>query len=211
LTSCRTARSRVIDPEAIEACRELIEGMEKDILEVLANDKVDRALMHAEIDTQKAEEALKKSVDQLASNWFQTKKDAKAKREMARLADRGELPEPNGKDTKQDKRGKKRGAEEPEDGKKKKQMKGDEEESEPREDDGRYARSAARGYKHALRRGDIDEQAEHAKAKAAKKKRAPKKLSSFERKMKEIENEKPHTGKKRSKNQFKSAKKFKRR
>lgn len=229
----RTVRSRVIDPEAVDACLELISGMEKDIVDLMANDKVDRAIMHAEMDTRKAEVALQKSMEQLtADNWFQTRKDAKKKKEMAKYAERGEdIPEdllqnneadkPFAKEKgkgkqqqQQDKRGKKRGADGVEAGnKKKKPKKGDDNDDEP-EDDGKFARVAARGYKAAVKRGEINERAEHAKMKASIKKAKKQKKQgneTFLQKMKQIENENLRTGKKRSKNQFKSTKRYKRR
>jgi len=226
-----TARSRVIDPEAIEACMELIDGMEKDLQDLLANERVDRALMHAEMDTRKAEESLKKEANELGT-WFQSRQEARSKKELAKLAENGQLPpgaatngktgdnKTKGKDWKdwkdgkdgkkgaEKEKGKKRGADEEKGGKKKKKQKkgGDDEEVEGPG----FARAAAKGYKAAVRRGEINERRDFLKAKAEKRRNKAAKMTDFERKMKELENQTLKTGKKRSKNSFKSAKKFKR-
>ena len=220
------ARSRVIDPEAITACMGLIVGMEEDILDLVASEKVDRALMHAEMDTQKAEDSLKRDADKLTSNWFQTKDEAKAKRQLAKHGDKeGGLDlakeskgmgtdRSKGKEGDQKRKGK-RGVEGGDNSSRKKQRLnsggGEDNDDEPR-DRGQIARLAKRSYKAAKRRGDVDEHAEHLKAKkSAKKRAAGPKLTNFEKKMKKLETEKVQTGKKRSKNQFKSSKRYKRR
>jgi hypothetical protein len=209
------ARSRVIDPEAISACMEMIAGMEGDITDLVANERVDRALMYAEMDTQKAEESLKKDMGKLSSNWFQTKQEAKTKKQQAKLGDKGELDagketKGKGKDNKptgnQKEKGK-RGAESDSGSRKKQKVSA--EDTDELKDNGDFARQAKRSYKAAKRRGEVNERAELMNARNEKRKGVPK-LTNFEKKMKKLETEKPQTGKKRSKNQFKSSKRYKR-
>lgn len=206
LTYKRAARSRVIDPEAIAACAELIAGMEEDILDLVANEKVDRALMYAEMDTKKAEESLRKETERLANRntWFQTKDEAKARRQLAKEG--GDPKELNGKDKNKKQKGK-RGADDEAGGKRKKAKPDQGGEDDEPKDRGEAARAAKRSLRAAKRRGEVDE---NENARAANKKKGPRKMTNFEKKMKALENEKLGTGKKRSKNQFKSSKRYKR-
>lgn len=193
--------------------------MEEDIEDLVANEKADRALMYAEMDTMKAEESLKKETEKMAkSSWFQTKDQTKEKKKLVKGGDPGAAN--GGKDAKGKKdnqKGKKdslqkgkRGAEDSAGGKKKKAKHSHEEggEEQAPKDNGQFAKAAKRSYKAAIRRGEVTEQDE---SKNAKKKKGPRKMTNFEKKMKQLENEKLGTGKKRSKNQFKSSKKYKRR
>lgn len=208
----------MIDPEAIEASRALIEDLEQDIQDLIEEAKVDRALMHAEMDTKKAEDAIFGNKEK-SGKWFRSKEETSEKRRLVKQTERllGDLP-PGVKPPQElidrvkhlQQEEKKRKAEEQmaKLQKKKQKKKGADEDT---KDNGNLARKIGKSYKKAVQRGEINERAESIKSKMEKKRNKGPKESAFERKMREIETEVLKTGNKKSKNKFKSAARYNRR
>ncbi len=207
----------MIDTEAIEASTALIGDLEQDIEDLIEEAKVDRALMHAEMDTKKAEDAIFGNKGK-SGKWFRSKEETSEKRRLVKHTERllGDLP-PGVKPPQelldrvknlQQEEKKRKAEEEMAKLQKKKQKKGANEEP---KDNGNLARKIGKSYKKAVQRGEIDERAELIKSKMEKKRNKGPKESTFERKMREIETEVIKTGNKKSKNKFKSAARYNRR